>query len=417
MSSMDVVRTRKPVFPVLKVSVGVLACGATLVAVTLLFRQHGGSSIDRATIVTAVVEQGMLVRSVTAGGIFEPEHVQVVSAPQSGVVQVVYVKPGTFVGRLSAIARLDNPDLDASVVAASSALRVARANLASAIAQGRATTLTQQAALSDVRAQSQENVVRAHAYASLHAKGLVNDVQFENAQIEATKTTTDVAIAQTQLEVGQKDAESKIAAAQAQVDQASSQLQVARAAEEALRIYAGANGVVQDVSVEPGMRLSQGTEIARVADQHMLKAVVQVPESDAQLLRQGLPVQVTASGTVLWGRIVRIAPAAQDGTVSCDIAFDGTLPASIRPDTALDSVIELSRVPNALYVRRAAGAVDGGSLDLYKIVDQGQRAIRVHVQLGTGSEERMQILSGLQRGALIIISDTSNYTADELRLR
>lgn len=418
---MDVVLRRRRRLPRYALPAAGIAALAVLVVVALemLGRSHAGATVvDRSTIVTDVVRRGALVRSVSAPGTFEPDRIQVVSATQSGVISQIYVKPGSTVHAGSAIAQLENPDLDAAIVAASSQLDVARANLASAQQQANASSLTQQSALADAQAQMQQDRVEVDAQRSLHTTGLVSDVDYRKAIIEHAKAKHDVAIGRAQIEVGSADAHAKIAAAQAQVEQAAAALAAARAQAQALTVRTAAPGVVQSVALDPGARVAQGTELTRVADQRSLKAVLQVSESEVHAVLVGMPARIDTGNGIVIGRVSRIAPAALNGTVEVDVSFDRNLPSGARPDANVDGAIVLSRIPNALSIARPAGANDGSTIDVFKVVDRGTRAVRVRVRLGVGSNERVAVLSGLKAGDEAIISDTSGYAdQSELRLR
>lgn len=417
---MDIVRPPRRRVPAARMRIAGTSVLVVLAAAAgfSLLRQHAVHSIDRTTLVTDVVRRGTLERSVEAAGIFAPEHLHVVSAAQAGTVAHVFVKPGSRVQAGSLVAQLENIELDEAVSAAQAAVQVSRANLARAVAKARAEQLTQQTRLSDERAQMQESAIQARTYANLHAQGLLPEMQYRNAQIDAKKAATDLAIERAQVDAGSADAQAQIAAAQAELQQAQEQLFAAQAQAAALSIRAGAPGVVQSVDVDAGMRIDQGAQLARIANDRDLKAVLQVPESQVASVRLGMPVRITVEGATMYGRVARIAPAAQNGTVATDVQFASALSSGARAQANLDGSILLARLPDVLSVARPAGAADGSTIDLYKIVDGGSRAVRVRVRLGTGSTDRVQVVSGLSAGDAVIVSDMSNYSnLAEVRLR
>jgi multidrug efflux pump subunit AcrA (membrane-fusion protein) len=177
-------------------------------------------------------------------------------------------------------------------------------------------------------------------------------------------------------------------------------------------VTATTSGVVQNVSVETGQRVSTGAELTRIAAQHDLKAVLLVPEADARNVTVGLAASVDSGSGPVRGRVVRIDPSAQNGTVAVDIGFEGRTILGARPDLHVDGTIEVDRVPNALSVSRPAGTADDSETELYKIA--GDRAVRARVRFGRGSADRVRILSGLRAGDDVIISDTSSFNGAPL---
>jgi HlyD family secretion protein len=418
--SMDVVRARRRGLP--KSAYGALAAlllvAGAIWALRSLTLQHAVVSVDKSTLVTDVAQRGTLVQSVSAPGVFTPERVRVISATQAGVVNRIFVKAGSRVDAGTPIAQMENPSLEAAVVGARSALQVAQANLASAREQAQAAVIAQESSLSDAQAQLQQDRLQAQSYGQLSKRGLVATLEYEKAKIQAQKSAGDVRNGTAQVGVAQSDAQAKVAAAQAQVDEAAAQLSADESQVAALTLVAMTPGIVQSVDIDPGTSVASGAEIARVADERDLKAVLQVDENELQSVAIGMPARIDDGNGVIDGRVAHIAPAASNGSVPVDVTFPGTLPPSARPDANVEGTIVIATIPNALSIARPAGASDGTSVDLFKIVDNGTRAVKVRVRLGRGSAQRIQILSGLAPGDTAIVSDMSNYSnQDELQLR
>jgi HlyD family secretion protein len=174
---------------------------------------------------------------------------------------------------------------------------------------------------------------------------------------------------------------------------------------------------VQSVAVDPGQRVSSGSELARIADQRSLKAVLQVAESDVRGVAPGMRAHIVASDAgTMEGRVSRIAPAAQNGTVAVDVALD-RLPQGARSDQNVDGTIVISRIPRALSLARPAAAADSGTVTLYRLDADGTHAYRTQVELAPGSDERARIRAGLRAGDRVIVSDTSAFDAPLLHIQ
>lgn len=419
-SSMDVVRERKPgITRAVYAVAGLLLLVALVVWALISFaHQPAGAVVDKSTLVTDTAQRGTLVRSVSAQGAFAPEHVRIASATQPGVVNQIFVKAGSTVYPGMPIVQMQNPSLESAAVDARSALDVARANLAEARAQAQASIITQRSSLSDAQAQLETSALQAKSYEELHKRGLVANLTYQQAIVQARKSENDVRSGQAQVNVAGADAQAKIAAAQAQVDQAQAQLAAAQAQLDALTVRAATPGVVQSVDVDPGTSIAQNTELARIADMRDLKAVLQVAESDVHAVAPGMRAQIDTGNGVIQGIVARIAPSAQNGTVAVDVTFPRALSPGARPDAAVDGTIIISKIPAAVSIARPAGAADNTTIDLFKVTAGGQRAVRVRVRLGQGSSDRVQVLSGILPGDTVIVSDMSAYTdQSQLRLR
>jgi multidrug efflux pump subunit AcrA (membrane-fusion protein) len=419
---MDVARIRRR--PQIARAVLMAAAAIALVAIAawtlpaLYVRRSAGEvAISRDSLVIDTVTHGTLERSVTAAGVLVPDRVRIVATTADGIVAELPIRAGARVTTDTTIARLENPDLSVAVADASAQLDAARADVTSAREEAAAARLDEDAILRSARAESASASVEATSDTALHAQGLIGDLQFHTALIKNSEDRDLVTIANSKISVGTADADAKIAAAQARVDQFAAALAARRAQEATLVVTAGAPGIVQSVAVDPGQRVASGTELARIADDRDLKAVLQVAESDMRGVVPGLQTRIVASdGSAIAARVARIAPSAANGTVAVDVALE-KLPSGARADQSVDGTIVIDRTANVLSIARPVAASGDGLVALYRLDRDGTHAYRTEVRLGSGSDERARVLSGLAAGDRVIVSDTSAYDAPTLRIQ
>lgn len=389
--------------------VAVLVVAAIAAAIVLLRPGSAGVAIDRSTIVTDTARRGTLTISVSAAGILSAENVHVVDAIEPGVVQSLEVKPGSVVSAGDVIARMADPETQATLVQASSALEVARAQLRSAQAQAQASALAQRSALATAQAQMEVDATNFGTLEQLHHSGYVADSTYQIAMIKRNESRREAEIGRSQIGVDAADQQARVAAAQAQVDNARALLNAKLEEASALIVRASTPGIVQSIAVDPGARLDAGAEIASIADTSTLKAVLQVPETQVHDLFVGMACDVdTGNGTVA-GRIERIAPTASSGSVAVDVALGRRLPPGARPSLNVNATIVVARIADSISILRPAGAADNSTVGLYRLAQGATRADLVSVRLGRGSVDRVAVLSGLHRGDTVIVSDTSGY--------
>jgi HlyD family secretion protein len=116
--------------------------------------------------------------------------------------------------------------------------------------------------------------------------------------------------------------------------------------------------------------------------------------------------------------VIRVDPAVQNGYVQVDVDLLGELPRGARPDLSVDGTIEIERLEDVLYVDRPAYGESGSTIQLFKVVDGGGRAVRVAVSLGRTSVNTIEVLSGLEVGDEVILTDPSPWDGhDVLKLR
>ncbi len=216
--------------------------------------------------------------------------------------------------------------------------------------------------------------------------------------------------------------DAQLAAEQARVAQRRALYELRRSQADALRVRAGLEGVLQVVPVQVGQRVASGTNLARVAVPGRLKAELRIPETQAKDIEISQRAVVDTRNGEVEGRVARMDPAAQNGTVLVDVTFTGPLPRGARPDLSVDGTVELERLDNVLYVGRPAFGQEQGTISLFKVTagtcQAPEEAQRIQVKLGRSSVNTVEILSGLAEGDCVILSDMSAWDGrDRVKLR
>jgi HlyD family secretion protein len=164
--------------------------------------------------------------------------------------------------------------------------------------------------------------------------------------------------------------------------------------------------------------VSPGTNLARVADPTRLKAELRIAETQARDLAIGQKAEIDTRNGIIPGRVIRIDPAAQQGTVTVDVELLGELPRGARPDLSVDGTIELERLTNVLYVGRPAFGQENSTVGLFKVDPATGEASLEQVQLGRSAVNTIEVLGGLAEGDQVILSDMSAWDQFErIRLR
>jgi HlyD family secretion protein len=180
---------------------------------------------------------------------------------------------------------------------------------------------------------------------------------------------------------------------------------------EALKVRAGSTGVLQELPVEAGQRVTPGTLLAKVAQPEKLKATLRIPEVQAKEIAVGQRAQIDTRNGIVAGRVARIDPASVNGTVTVDVQLTGALPAGARPELSVDGTVELERLEDVVYLQRPAGSQPNGHMGLFRLAAPGNAAERVAVKLGRMSADSVEVLAGVQPGDKVIISDMSAHDA------
>jgi HlyD family secretion protein len=400
----------------------ILIASGTLAAVLLITAglsrlRPAAPSVDSATLVIDTVKRGPMLRQVRGLGTLVPEEVRWIPAISEGRVERLVVLAGTPVKADTVILELSNPELELQALDAESQLRAAEAALTELKVRLESQHLDQEAAAARVKADFHQAKLRADADGELARNGLIADINLKVSQVTAEELGNRNRIEQKRLEISDEAIKAQMAVQEAQVDQRRALARLRRRQFLDLKVRAGLDGVLQQLPVEVGQRVTPGTPLAKVAQPEKLKAVVKIAETQAKDILPGQKATVDTRNGVIDGHVARVDPAAQQGTVTVDIALDGALPKGARPELSVDGTIELERLEDVLYVGRPAQGQAESMVGLFRLEEGGKEASRVTVKLGRASVSTVQVLSGLEVGQRVVVSDTSAWDAfDRIRL-
>lgn len=388
-----------------------------LVTVGLSRLKPAAPTVERGTVWEDTVKRGSMLRQVRGLGTLVPEEIRWIPATTEGRVERIVIKPGAPARPDTVIIELSNPQVEQAARDAELQLQAAEAEFTSLRVQLQNEFLTQRAAAATVQAEFSQAKLQAEVNEELAKDGLVSELVLKQSKVRAEELATRNEIEQRRLASNAESVQARLAVQRAAVDQRHALAELRRSELRALRVRAGITGVVQQVPVDVGQRVAPGTNLVRVSDPGRLKAELRIPETQARDIQIGQVASIDTRNGLIPGRVSRIDPAAQNGTVTVDVALEGALPRGARPDLSVDGTIELERLANVLYVGRPAFGQENSTAGLFKVLESGEAA-RVQVKLGRSSVNTVEILDGLRQGDRVVLSDMSAWDAfDRIRLR
>ena len=251
--------------------------------------------------------------------------------------------------------------------------------------------------------------MRASVDADLQRNGLAANITKQLSQSTADQYAKRVALEDQRLRVVRESQGLRLAALQAQVEQRRALTTLRRQQTEALHVRAGIDGVLQQVSVQAGQRVTAGANLARVARPDKLKAEVRIAETQAKDIAVGQRATIDTRNGIVDAVVSRVDPAVREGTVTVDLRIDGPLPAGARPDLSVDAIVQLDRISDTLHVGRPVGTPENTTASVFKVAADGNSADKVTVTFGRSSATDIEIRKGLQPGDRVIVSDVTQF--------
>ena len=396
----------------------VIAVGA--VSVVLARLKPAAPTVERATVWVDSVKRGPMLRQVRGLGTLVPvdEARRWVPASTQGRVEKIILRPGVQVTPDTVVLELSDPQVQQALNDADQQLRASEADYNSLKARLDAETLNQRAQAAIVRADYQNAQTEREMNELLSKDGLVSNQILRQSVVRAESLKTRDGIETERLKVSETSARAQLQSSQALVDQRRSNLMLRRQQVDQLRVRAGMFGVLEQVPVEVGQQVAPGTNLVRVADPTRLKAELRIAETQARDLTIGQVASVDTRQGIIPGKVIRIDPSAQNGTVTVDVALEGALPRGARPDLSIEAVIEIERLHNVLHMARPADGSSEATVPLFRLERDEHLAIKVPVRLGRGSSDEIEVLEGLNEGDRVVVSEMSRWAnSDRVRIK
>jgi len=258
------------------------------------------------------------------------------------------------------------------------------------------------APIAQIKPDKQQATVRS---TEASRAGVEADVQYWRQQVKRLEALVAAgAISRQEFEQAEnslRTSEARLSALNAQVNEQQVELQY-------YRVAAPQAGVVGDIAIREGDRVTNATMITTIDDNSGLEAYIQIPIDRSPDLRLGLPVQILdADGKVLaTNPITFVAPRVDDATQTVLVkSLLREVPPSVRTQQFVRSRI-IWRTAEGLTVPLTAVTRINGKYFCY-VVDTSngatvarQRPIEVGDLLGND----YVVLSGLSPGEKVIVS-------------
>jgi multidrug efflux pump subunit AcrA (membrane-fusion protein) len=386
-----------------------------LVATTLGLRglKPAAPRVDRASVWIDSVLKGPLVIEVRGPGTLVPERIRYISAVTAGRVERRLAEPGQEVHPETVLLELSNPDVQLEALESERQLTVAQADRVNLQTDLVTQRLNQEAAVAAAKAAYQDAKRNAEAAQGLATKELISAMEASRAIDRVEELETRYKVEQERLAVMVGASDSQLALQKAQVGRLNAVTEFQRGRIRSMKVVAGANGILQELPLEVGQWAQSGATLARLVEPGKLKAVLRIPETQAKDVTIGQPAAIDTRNGIAKGKVRRIDPAVQNGTVTVDVSLEGELPRGARPDLSVDGTIQVERLENVLHVGRPAYGQANSAVGLFKLTPDGTEASRVNVRLGRTSVNTVEILGGLQPGDKVIISDMSRWDGND----
>ncbi len=370
------------------------------------------SSVDKKSLITSQVDRGTIDVSITATGKVVPAFEEVIISPISAQILEVYAHSGDTVDVGTPLLRLDLQSAQTDYSKALDEQEIRRQQMV----QLTTNTETQ---LSDRRMQLEveemkigqlEAQLRNEQYLDSLGSGTKDRVH----QAEITLRT-----AQMQLKQLRQQYENEVRVRKADLRMKQLQDGIAdKSLEETRRTLDGANirsprkATLTYICSEIGSIVGSGSKVAVISDLTHFKVDCSIADTYSDRVLAGGRVLVKIGKERLFGTINTVTPLSQDGVITFTVLMDNPSHPKLRSGLKAEVFVITSIKEDILRIRNGSYYTGAGDYTLFIYKDDHTLVPRT-VHLGDCNYDYVEVISGLEEGDSVVVSDMQRYKGKE----
>ena len=392
----------------------VAGAGAVLVMASLLFAApwverwaNATVSVPYDRVRTATVTRGDLVRDVSVQGRVVAAVSPTLYAAETGTI-TLHVEAGEQVLAGQVLATIESPDLASALQQGESALEKRRMELERQRIESKQLALEKRKAadLADVALVAAKREKRRADDA--HERGVIPLIDYEKAQDDLRNAELAYEHAIADADLFNERLAFELRASEFDLGRQELVVEDLRRQVRELSITSPVDGIVGDLLVDQKATVSGDMPVMAVVDLSRFEIDAQIPESYADDLAIGMQAEILVAGRAYPGQLVAVSPEIVGNQVASRIRFDDEMPANLRQNQRLTARILLAEHPGVLLVQRGQ-FLDSGAGRIAYVVGEDRVATRRQIETGARSLGAVEVLSGLEPGDTIVISNLDPF--------
>lgn len=370
--------------------------------------KEGGEEAEGPTPVTVeAAVLGAIDRVISADAVLYPVNQANVTSKISAPVKRVLVNRGDHVRAGQLLVELEAADLSAA--ASESQHQYQQSEAAYQLLTGATVEEDRTKARTDLESARQTYDAAKKVYESrvaLQKEGALAEKLVVDSRVTMVQAQSALELAQRHLQaleqVSQKES---IAAAAAQMNAAKAHYENAAVQVSYARVTSPISGIVADRPVYPGEMPASGSPLVSLVDISQIVARVNVPVKDAGAIKPGRPARIAGPEGDIAGKVTVVSPAVDPSTTTIEVWVQAPNPGErLKPGATVHVSIIAETIQNTVVVPVTAllNFDEGGQKVMVVVNNATARERRIAVGVRQG--DRVQILSGVQPGEMVVTS-------------
>ena len=388
--------------------------------IVLLIKVSTGPRVIRISsesIQTGTVTVGEFSEYINAEGTLQPIQTLKIYTREGGFVERIVAPDGAMVHKGDTILVLSDPDLERTIQDSRNQWRKQDRSFRTQIIEMQQRDISLQRSI----LQTQYELGRLEKQHALDQEEYKMGFK-SKAQLEVADEEYLYKLKSTQLEIESRRQDSVLnairrEAMQDELDDARRQLARSEARLKDLVITAPADGQLSGMSLEPGLRVGQGSAIGDVKRMDAFRMKLSINEYYIDKVEVGCPATITYEKKTYPMVVSGTVPEIKSGSFEIYLVFTDSIPDNARIGKSYQARIELGGQAQSVIVPKGNFYNYTHGQWVFRLNEQGTRAVRVPVSIGRQNPRQYEVLEGLNPGDVIITTGYDRIAdADEVVL-
>ena len=388
--------------------------------IILLVKVSTGPRVIRVSsesVQTGMVTLGDFSEYINAEGTLQPIQTLKIYTREGGYVERIVAQDGAMVHKGDTILVLSDPDLERTIQDARNQWRKQDRSFRTQIIEMQQRDISLQRSIM----QTQYELSRLEKQHALDQEEYKMGFK-SKAQLEVADDEYNYKLKSTQLEIESRRQDSVLnairrEAMQDELEDARRQLARSEARLKDLVITAPADGQLSGMSLEPGLRVGAGSAIGDVKRMDAFRMKLSINEYYIDKVDVGCPATITYEKKTYPMEVSGTVPEIKSGSFDIYLVFTDSIPDNARIGKSYQARIELGGQAQSVIVPKGNFYNYTHGQWVFRLNEQGTRAVRVPVSIGRQNPRQYEVLEGLNPGDVIITTGYDRIAdADEVVL-
>lgn len=166
-----------------------------------------------------------------------------------------------------------------------------------------------------------------------------------------------------------------------------------------------------------GAQVNEGSRIAVISDLSHFKVEGEIADTYGDRVAAGGKAVVKIGSEKLEGQVSSVTPLSKNGVISFTVQLEDDSNRRLRSGLKTDVYVMNAVKEDVLRIANSSYYVGRGDYQLF-VLDGSDELVKRKVRLGDSNFEYVEVVSGLQPGDRVVISDMSQYkNKNKLKLR